>query len=161
EEQVLASHPLLRLRELRIRLRLGELASSRDALNACARALEQSGDRVHQVLLLCDEGRAWDAAGDLDRALDCWNRAEQLARSLGSDPVRADVFIQLARLDHLRGHFQSALDRYEAVLAWPLPAPQLLEAHLRRLLVLLDLNRHEQVRVALRSLLPDDPGQLP
>jgi tetratricopeptide (TPR) repeat protein len=161
EKQALASHPLLRLRELRIRLRLGELASLSGALRECAAALEQSGDRVHQVLLLCDEGRAWDAAGDLYRALDSWNRAEQLARPLGPDPVRADVFIQLARVDHLRGHFQSALDRYEAVLAWPLPAPQLLEAGLRRLLVLLDLNQHEQVRVALSSMLPDDPGQLP
>jgi tetratricopeptide (TPR) repeat protein len=161
EEQALASNPLLRLRELRIRLRLGELASLSDSLRACARALEQSGDRLHQVLLLCDEGRAWDVAGDLDRALDCWNRGEQLARPLGSDPVRADVFIQLARVDHLRGYFQSALDRYEAVLVWPLPAPQFLEANLRRLLVLLDLECHEQVRVALRSLLPDDPDQVP
>jgi tetratricopeptide (TPR) repeat protein len=110
----LRQNPLLRLRELRIRLWLGEVADLADAISACALSLEQAGDLANRTLLICEEGRAWDAQGDLERAETCWQRAEQLARGLGADPIRIDVGLQRGRFQHLRGHLQAALDYWEA-----------------------------------------------
>ena len=153
--------PALQTRELRIRLWLEDIDTLADDLAACAHSLEAAGDQANLVLLLCEEGRAWEARGDLDRAEACWRRAEELGRGLGADPVRADVLLQLGRLDHLRGHLQSALDRYEAALD-AAAAPQKVEVELRRLLVLLDLNQWDRVRGAFASLLrPWQRGELP
>ncbi|HZT80397.1 MAG TPA: CHAT domain-containing protein, partial [Gemmataceae bacterium] len=155
-------NPLLRLRELRVRLWLGELASLTFLLQACYRALQERGDAANLALLLCEEGRAWDAAGNLDRAEACWRGAESITRPLPPCPARTDALLQLARLDHLRGHLRAALDRFDAVLAAPPPAPQALEAQLRRLLVLLDLNQWAQARAEhSRALNGAAVGDLP
>lgn len=147
-----ALSPIMRMRELRIRLWLGEIGTLDTELSACAAALQAAGDRDNLVLLLCEEGRAWDTHGDLVRAEKCWLRAEQLAQHLAADPIRADVHLQLGRLEHLRGALQAALDRYDAALVGA-AAPQQLEVGLRRLLVLLDLNQWEQARSGFASLM--------
>src|SRR6266511_3858356 len=54
-----------RLRALCIRLWLGEVASLRQDLDDCLDALGKAGETANRVLLLTEEGRAWDAAGDL------------------------------------------------------------------------------------------------
>src|SRR5262249_2136681 len=124
--------------------------------------LEDRGDAANVALLLCEEGRAWDAAGDLDRAEACWRQAERVGLALHADPIRNDVLIQLGRLDHLRGDLQSALDRYDAALAGSPPKPQALEVQLRRLLVLLDLNQWGQARTGYgRALDGASPSELP
>jgi tetratricopeptide (TPR) repeat protein len=121
---ILRANPLLRLRELRVRLWLGEVTRLGEELAACGLALASQGDEVNLALLRCEEGRAWDAAGDLSRAESCWLDAERRTRSLDADPVRADALMQLGRLANLRGHFQEALDRYHAALACAPPRPQ-------------------------------------
>jgi tetratricopeptide (TPR) repeat protein len=153
--------PALQTRELRIRLWLEGTDTLGDDLAACARSLEAAGDRANLVLLLCEEGRVWEARGDVERAEGCWRRAEEYGRGLGADPARADVLLQLGRLDHFRGHLQSALDRYETALA-AAAAPQKVEIELRRLLLLLDLNQWDRVRGAFASLMrPFQRGELP
>jgi tetratricopeptide (TPR) repeat protein len=142
----LSPDPLRQWRALRIRLWLGEVADLTAELAACARTLEERGDTANLSLLACEEGCAWDERGDLNRAGQCWLRAERLSRSLGSDPIRADVLLQLGRLDHLRGLLQDALDHYDAALTCSPARPQILEVQLRRLLVLLDLNQWEHAR---------------
>src|SRR5439155_4342637 len=117
------------------------------------RALETQGDTANATLLLCEEGRAWEAASDLGAAERSWQRAELLSRTLGADPIRADVLLQLGRLDHLRGHLGSALDRYATALTYVPLGGQTLELELRRTLVLLDLNQWEQARFAANPLL--------
>jgi hypothetical protein len=89
---VLADNPLLKLRELRIRLWLGQVERLGDELAECDRALEQLGDLANRSLLTCEEGRAWDAKGRPDRAGECWARAEEwTGRSAQlSDVWRAD-----------------------------------------------------------------------
>jgi tetratricopeptide (TPR) repeat protein len=151
---LLDKKPLLQLRALRIRLWLGEVAHRGEELVACASRLEAESDTANLSLLLCEEGRAWEAAGDLARAEACWQRADRLSRPLGADPIRADVLLQLARLDHLRGHLASALDRYETARSYISSGPQALELELRRLLVRLDLNQWDEARQAFNRLLP-------
>jgi tetratricopeptide (TPR) repeat protein len=151
----LSPDPLRQWRVLRIRLWLGEVADLADELAACARTLEERGDTANLSLLACEEGRAWDEQGDLNRAEQCWLRAERLSRSLGTDPIRADVLLQLGRLDHLRGFLQDALDHYDAALACSPARPQVLEVQLRRLLVLLDLNQWGHARSSFARLLGD------
>jgi tetratricopeptide (TPR) repeat protein len=163
---LLEREPLLQLRALRIRLWLGEVDHLTEALDHCCRSLEARGDTANLALLLCEEGRGWDRAGKLARAEQCWLRAEHLGRAPsprpGRDPVRADVMLQLARLDHLRGHLPRALERYEKGLGWALPGAQTIEMELRRLLVRLDLNQWDQVRTAADRLLSGLPlEQLP
>jgi tetratricopeptide (TPR) repeat protein len=142
----LSPDPLRQWRVLRIRLWLGEVAELAAELAACARTFEERDDAANLSLLACEEGRAWDEQGDLNRAEQCWLQAERLSRSLGSDPIRADVLLQLGRLDHLHGLLQDALDHYDAALACSPARPQVLEVQLRRLLVLLDLNQWEHAR---------------
>jgi hypothetical protein len=149
----LRRQPLLQLRALRIRLWQGEVTRLRVELDACASALQARGDSANGALLACEEGRAWDAAGDLARAQACWQRADHLSQSLDGDPIRADVLIQLARLDHLRGHLAWALDRFDAAHACAGFRAQRLEIELRRLLVRLDLHQWQQVRAAADHLL--------
>src|SRR5262249_55522741 len=84
----LRANPLLELRDLRIRLWLGEVASLGQELSTCTRSLELAGDRANRALLTCEEGRAWDAAGNLDRAEACWREADRLSAGLGADPIR-------------------------------------------------------------------------
>jgi tetratricopeptide (TPR) repeat protein len=161
---LLDGEPLLRLGALRVRLWLGEVSRLGPLLAACVRALEAGGDTANGALLLCEEGRAWDWAGDLAAAQDCWLRAERLAHpnQAGVSPIRADVLLQRGRLDHLRGHLASALELYDEALRCATPGPQALELQLRRLLVRLDLNEWEPVRAAAAALLPaGSPGQLP
>jgi tetratricopeptide (TPR) repeat protein len=154
----LRRHPLLYLRELRIRLWLGEVTGLGAELSACARALEQGGDTANLALLACEEGEAWDLHGDLSRAGKCWHRAERLGGADDTDPIRARVLLHLGRLDHLHGRLQPALDRYEAALAYAGPnAPQALEVQLRRLLVLLDLNQASPACAHFRRLLDGVP----
>jgi tetratricopeptide (TPR) repeat protein len=154
--QVLDRNPLLWLRTLRIRLWLGELREVEPELSRCAGALEQAGDGANLTLLICEEGLAWDIAGDLDRAEACWIRAERLVSTKASaavDPIRADVLLQLGRLEHLKGHLQAALDRYQAALACAAAStPQEQEVRLRQLLVLLDLNQASQARTEFERL---------
>jgi tetratricopeptide (TPR) repeat protein len=124
--------------------------------------LEAQGDTANRTLLLCEEGRAWEAASDLAATERCWQQAERLSRTLGRDPIRADVLLQLGRLDHLRGNLGSALDRYAMALTCILPGGQSLELELRRTLVLLDLNQWEQARFTASQLLEAwPPDQLP
>jgi hypothetical protein len=152
---LLADIPLLHLRALRIRLWLGEVRNLAGELDRCDRALEQSGDAANRALLGCEEGRAWDREGDLSRAQECWLRAERLTSPArrGPDPIRADVLLQLGRLDHLRGHLGPALQRYGAALACACPGPQVLEVRLRSLLVRLDFNQKDQVHAAAEEML--------
>src|SRR5262249_19546108 len=82
-DDILDGNPLLRLRALRVRLWLGEVADLGEELAACARALDQAQDAGNLALLACEEGRAWDIRGDLARAEACWRRAE---RVLGVSP---------------------------------------------------------------------------
>jgi tetratricopeptide (TPR) repeat protein len=152
----------LLLRELRVRLWLGDLHDLKTSLEACGRALKAKGDVCNHVLLLCEEGRAHDASGDMTRAKAVWTEAERLSRRLDRDPVRADVLIQLGRLEHLRGNLQAALDHYEAALNSGAPPPQIIEARLRRVLVLLDLNQWGQARAEYaRTLGATGSEQLP
>jgi tetratricopeptide (TPR) repeat protein len=158
---LLAGHPLLHLRALRIRLWLGELDQIEEQMTACDAALGARGDTSHQALLLCEEGCARDAAGDLDRAARCWQQAEVLTRATAADAIRAAVLLQLGRLDHLRGRLPSALERYDESLAALGEGPQALEARLRRLLVLLDANQWERARRLADELLTGPPQRLP
>jgi tetratricopeptide (TPR) repeat protein len=159
---LLRQQPLLHLRALRIRLWLGEVANLAADLDRCTRSLEQQGETANLALLVCEEGRAWDTAHDLARAEQCWQRAERLSQSLGADPIRADVLLQLGRLGHLRGHLASALNRFDAALNCSPSAPQRLELRLRRLLVRLDMNQWEPARAEADQLLRDTPPeQLP
>jgi tetratricopeptide (TPR) repeat protein len=159
----LDADPLLHLRALRVRLWAGEVGRLGIELAACSRRLEERGDMANLALLACEEGRAWDRVGDLTRAGQCWLRAERLlappARRDAPDAIRADVLLQLGRLDHLRGHLAAALERYEAALACALPGPQDLELELRRLLVRLDLGQWGAVRAAAGRLLADWPPE--
>jgi tetratricopeptide (TPR) repeat protein len=156
-EGLLDRQPLLHLRALRIRLWLGEIGRLDGELLTCSQALAARGDTANRTLLSCEEGRGWDAAGDLARAGQCWEEAERLSRGLGNDPIRADVLLQLARLDHLRGHLASALDRYDLALGCAATGAQALEIQLRRLLVRLDLGQWDQVRSAADRLLHGVP----
>jgi tetratricopeptide (TPR) repeat protein len=165
----LRREPLLAFRRLRVLLWLaaadGSVATLAEEVAAFAQSLAETGDRANLALLFCEEGRAWDAHGDLDRAEACWHKAAQHhpAEPHTVDPIRADVLTQLGRLDHLRGRLQPALDRYEEGLAHAgAGTPQSQEIQLRRLLVLLDLNQWQHVRTVLADLVPDaDVEQLP
>ncbi len=151
---LLEKHPPLSVRWLRIRLLLDDVSLLGDALARCDAALTQRGDADNRALLLCEEGRAWDRAGDLTRAADCWQRAERLtAPAPGVDAIRADVLLQLGRLEHLRGRLGPALDRFEAALGCATPGGQTLELNLRVLLVRLDLNQGDLARAAANQLL--------
>src|SRR5262249_34994588 len=78
----------------------------------------------------------------------------------GADPVRGDVLVQLGRLDHLRGHVQQALDRYEAARGCTDAAsPQGQEIALRRLLVLLDLNQRDRARAEFARVTAGRPPE--
>jgi tetratricopeptide (TPR) repeat protein len=154
---LLQESPLLRFRALRVRLWLGELADLGDELAACAGALRSANDSANVALLACDEGRAWDRAGNLALAQECWERAERLSRRLERDPIRADVLLQLGRLDHLRGHLASALDRYDEAARHAGQSPLTQEIEWRRLLIRLDFGEWDTVRIAasrLRAIIP-------
>jgi tetratricopeptide (TPR) repeat protein len=133
--------PLLRLRAIRIRLWLGEVDGLSVELESCGRALGRAGALAGLALLACEEGRAWEARGDLGRAEACWHRAANVAHGPDSASIRADVLLQLGRLEHLRGHLQAALDRYRDALAClDASNPQWLEIRLRNLLVRLEID---------------------
>jgi tetratricopeptide (TPR) repeat protein len=149
---VFTSNTLLKLRYLRICLWLGEVELLGESLSSCRQALEQAGDIANLALLLCEEGRAWEVRDRLDRAETCWSQAETISRSLGVDPIRADVLMQLGRLEHLRGHLQAALDRYESARETTSIRAQDDEIRLRRLLVLLDLNQLTHARTEFARL---------
>jgi len=151
---LLERKPLLHLRALRVRLWLGQVGDLGDDLVRCGRGLEADGETDNLALLACEEGRAWDRAGDLTRAKECWCRAERLtAAASRPDAIRADVLVQLGRLDHLRGHPASALDRFDAALGAAASTAQRLEVRLRQLLVRLDFNQPDQARAAAQHLL--------
>jgi tetratricopeptide (TPR) repeat protein len=155
-------HPLLTVRWLRVRLALDGAPPLRDALANCDAALKQRGDASNRAVLACDEGRAWDRAGDLPRAAECWRRAERFtAASSGTDVIRADVLVQLGRLDHLRGHLGAALDRFGAACRCAGGGPHAVEATLRRALVRLELGRREEAAVEIAPLLDGLTGALP
>jgi tetratricopeptide (TPR) repeat protein len=152
-DAVRASDPLVRLRALRVRLWLDEVGDLGDELTGCRRSLEERGDTTNLALLACEEGRAWEKAGDLGRAEECWRRAESCSAGLADGPIRADVLLQLGRLDHLRGRLAAALQRYDAVLSCVKPGPQRLETQLRRQLVRFDLVAWDAARAEASHLL--------
>src|SRR5262249_40265596 len=109
----LAANATLKLREVRLRLWLGERDALAADLAALRTSLHQQRHWCHLALLLCELGRAHDAAGDLERAGGCWRQALALPDGPGADAVRADLLIQVGRLEHLHGRLQPALDRYD------------------------------------------------
>jgi tetratricopeptide (TPR) repeat protein len=158
---LLARHPLLHLRGLRIRLWLGEITQIEGEIVACSAALEARGDLSNRALLLCEEGCGRESAGDLDGAERCWQRAEALTRAPGPDPIRASVLLQLGRIDHLRGRLPSALERFGEALATAGAGPHALEVRLRHLLVLLDSNQWDRARLLADELPTGSPERLP
>jgi hypothetical protein len=141
----------LRLRALRVRLRVE--GAPPEEVAACAADLAKHRERENEALLWCDAGCARDRAGDLAGAEEHWRRAEQRGRGAGVRPARADALLQLGRLEHLRGRLSSALDCYAPVAGCGLPG-QLKEAQLRRLLVLVELDRRSAARAEAEELLP-------
>jgi hypothetical protein len=159
---LLRQQPLLNLRALRIRLWLGEVQRLGDDLARCKRTLEERGETANLTLLVCEEGRAWEALGETAKARRCWQESERLGRALDTGSIRADVLLQMARQDHFQGHLGSALNRYDLALACAAEGAQTLELHLRRLLVLLDVNQWDQARAVAELLLQDQsPEQFP
>src|SRR5262249_10227486 len=148
---------LLKLREVRIRLWLGERDTLAADLAGLRQALESTGDRDHLALLLCEEGRALDAAGALDRGEECWRRAAGVRPAGGGDAVGADGLVQLGRPADLRGRLQEALDRYDEAAGCAAVEAQRQEAALRRVLVLLDLDQAGQARGLLERILDRPP----
>jgi tetratricopeptide (TPR) repeat protein len=141
----------LRLRALRVRLWVETVPSEEVA--ACATELAKQKDSDNEALLWCETGCARDRAGDLTAAEEYWQRAIQVRISSKVRPAHADSLLHLGRLNHLRGRLSRALDRYERVADCGLPG-QLLEARLRRLLVLLELGRWSVARAEADDLLP-------
>lgn len=157
---LLSGEPTLHLRALRVRLWLGDVERLGDEIATCARELRRRGDGANCALLACEEGRAWDLLGDQARAETCWREADRLSRCSAAgvpDPIRADVLLQWGRLEHLRGHLQAALDRFEEALARAADA-QSLELRLRLCLVLLDLNQGERARAQADAALRGTPA---
>lgn len=136
---IMASDISLLVSKLRIRLWLGDLALIGQELSDAYRIVH--GDPHEHAMLLCDEGRAWDAVDDMDRAEACWRRAAAISRHLSRDTAHVDALLQLGRMEHLRGHLQEALDRFdEAAARAHSGSPQHCEARLRRLWVELEVN---------------------
>jgi tetratricopeptide (TPR) repeat protein len=162
------SDPALWLRQLRVRLCLKEVHLLNDDLHRCRKVLEKAGQRDNLIVLWTEEGRAWDDEEELDRAMACWEQAGRLLERVGGTPVadapgspiHADLFIQLGRLEHLRGRLQPALDRYHEAKkhAAHSPAHQM-NIQLRILLVLVELNRLDQARAGWHELM-DHPNQV-
>jgi tetratricopeptide (TPR) repeat protein len=138
----------IRARVLRVRLALGEVEQLGGELSACEAALGGVGDSAGAALLACDAGLGWAAAGDMARAEACWLRAERTSTPLGSsNPVRADALLQLGRLDHLRGQWQRALDRYrDALENGAARTAQEAEIRLRRALIYIELGHATEAR---------------
>jgi tetratricopeptide (TPR) repeat protein len=145
----------LRVRAALVRLWLGEVGSLAGELAACAAALGARSDLSNLALLACEEGRAWEEQGDLARAQGCWRRAESLGPPGGYDPVRANVQVQLGRLDHLRGHLASALNRYDTAHRHAGQGVLAQEIEWRRLLVRLEISPLDQLRSAADRLCAD------
>jgi tetratricopeptide (TPR) repeat protein len=161
---LLENEPVLHLRALRIRLWLDEVSQVGEELLRCDRALEERGDTSNRALLACEEGRAWDRAGDLPRASECLLRAERLVApgKAGRDDIRADILLQLGRFDHIRGNLAAALERFDQAGQCAMPGAQTLEVRLRSLLVRLDLHPEDKECDAVRRLLQDQTlEQLP
>jgi CHAT domain-containing protein len=148
-----------RLRALRIRLCLADVVAEEE-LTRCAAALAGQGKHEDEALLWCDAGRERFAAGELAVAQRYWRRAEQRSRGPGLRPVHADALLQLGRLEHLRGAPGPALEHLDRAREHGLPV-QVLEARLRRLLVLLDLDHYSAARAEAAELLPADLTRLP
>ncbi|HKB37387.1 MAG TPA: CHAT domain-containing protein [Gemmataceae bacterium] len=150
------------LRSVRVRLWLREPCD----LDACASALKARGDRFNLALLECEKGRLCDRAGDLPGAEECWQRAAQLSVTPGRCAIHADALLHLGKLDHLRGRFASALERYDDALRHTATGAQTLEVRLRRVLVWLDLGQWVRARSAVEGLLgppqeaPEEVGPL-
>ncbi|MBI2803368.1 MAG: CHAT domain-containing protein [Planctomycetes bacterium] len=144
----LRGDPLLHLHAVRTRLALGEVGSLGDDVAVCARSLQARGELANSALLRCEEGQAWERAGNLDRAEACWRAAAREANHAGDPPVLAAILVQLGRLDHLRGRLPEALTRYDAALPLAAAGTQRLEIDLRRVLVLMDAN---QAQLALAT----------
>lgn len=156
-----AAAPELLLRASRVRLMVGDVSVLTEELHRCRIRLEEAEQHEKLALLDCEEGRTWDRAGDLGRARACWLRTVERCRGAVLDPVRADAFLQLGRIDHLRGHLGDALKHYQQVQSYGLPF-QVQEAALRRILVLLDLGQHRSVRNEADQFLSRlSPAQLP
>ena len=147
--------PRLQARALRVRLALGEVEKLGAELGSCETALRSEADPAGAALLACDAGLGWATVGNLAAAEECWRRAELTAAALErSDPARVDALLQLGRLDHLRGRWQEALDRYrDALRDAAAGTAQATEIRLRRALIYVELGhvadaRHEYLSAA-------------
>jgi tetratricopeptide (TPR) repeat protein len=147
--------PLVGLRVVRVRLMLGEVQELAAEVAACEREL--ADDRANLAVLLCEVGRAWDAAQDLDRAERCWERAEVLTRPLGPHPARTDALVQLGRLAHLRGRFAAAAARYDEAAGAADGGPFAPEVAWRRVLLQVELGEDASARRAADVLLAGTP----
>ena len=148
--------PLLQLRWLRIRLWLGEMDQIERELRFCRDQLR--GDAYNTALLLLDSGRAREEAGDLDAAEACWREALETCSGTDTDPVRAEILIQLGRTAQLRGQLQPALDHLaEAGKCAGAQTPAPVEIRLREALVWAELGQVEPARRHVEKLFAE-PG---
>jgi tetratricopeptide (TPR) repeat protein len=151
--------PLIELRELRIRLWLGEVSQLTAELRSCRRALAERHDIANVTLLWCEEGKAWEIAGDHKRAMLAWKNAEQhFAGGTYGGQIFADVFVQLGRFRHLEGHLQQASDYFtQGLNCVSAESPHTLELRLRRVLVWTDLNLTQMALQELASITKEIP----
>jgi tetratricopeptide (TPR) repeat protein len=143
------------LRAVRVRLLSGERGLDAEVARVAA-VLQKEKRREDEGLLWCEVGRARYRAGDLPAAEHCWRRAEGLSQGIGLQPVFAHASLQRGRLKQLTGHLGQALEHLDRAARHGLPV-QALEAHLIRVLVLLDLGQSGSSRDLAGELLP--PGR--
>ncbi len=148
----LRDQPMFFLRYLRLRLLMGEVQPLQAELKDCRERL--SHDPVNLFVLYCDEGRAWDRGGDLNKAQNCWRAAFETATSL-KDPVRqAEACLLLGSAAHRYGRLQQALTLLEQAAKLGSSIDWIeVEAETRQLEVLLDLNLWEQAELRHDRLL--------
>jgi CHAT domain-containing protein/Tfp pilus assembly protein PilF len=76
----------------------------------------KSGERAGEAKSLLDNGRAWQALGDLDQAAAAFRSALELGRRVGDTELVAAGLYRWALLDRQRGDLRQALVRIEEAL---------------------------------------------
>ena len=76
----------------------------------------KSGERAGEAKSLLDNGRAWQALGDLDQAAAAFSAALELGRRVGDTDLLAACLYRWAVLDRQRGDLRQALARIEEAL---------------------------------------------
>ena len=120
-------------------LKSDQAQKSLDAALGTDLVFAKAGDQTHQAMALGNQAAAFEALGNLDKALDLYQQASDLLKGSGQQELRSYVLKSISSIKMRKGQVMESMASMQAAIG-DKKSPSLVERFLKKLLGLIFKN---------------------